>query len=519
MKAHREKIAKATVLLMFLEALTAVAGFGRQMVVAAQFGTSEATDAYVVSMTVLGLIQLWLLLPARQVILPMFRYDLVRRGEQAAWASVSILVNNLTIILLLVTVAAWFLAPTLVSLMTPGFAESTSELSATLTRITLISIVFIVVSTVLEQILFAYERFFLPGITDLVNNVVTLLAILALGSTYGIYGLAVAVVCGGVCEFISQTPLLWEKRKLYQWKLDLRHPGMHEMGKLSFPLLFSNGGASLARITDRLFASLLPAGSLSALSFAARPTDILLDLLIAPLQKSIFPHFTKLSAEGNFQALSRQHGRYMSLIFLITLPVTVGIIVIAEPLVRALYHRGAFDETSVRLTSQALACYAIGFPAEALSRVLTRTFLSMKDTWIPSKAALWRIGVKIFLAWLLVRPFAHVGLALAESFSHIFRATLMFFLLPEEIKGQEEWKTIKSFGQTLATCILMGGMVYLVKGHLTGLVNAPMELFVLVLCGVASYSALTFLRRGDEEVQSLLKAVTDLGGKYFPRRS
>src|SRR6185369_3733984 len=181
MKAHREKIVKATVLLMFLEALTAVAGFGRQMVVAAQFGTSEATDAYVVSMTVLGLIQLWLLLPARQVILPMFRYDLVRHGEQAAWASVSILVNNLTIILLLVTVAAWFLAPTLVSLMTPGFAESTSELSATLTRITLISIVFIVVSTVLEQILFAYERFFLPGITDLVNNVVTLLAILALG--------------------------------------------------------------------------------------------------------------------------------------------------------------------------------------------------------------------------------------------------------------------------------------------------------------------------------------------------
>jgi hypothetical protein len=65
----------------------------------------------------------------------------------------------------------------------------------------------------------------------------------------------------------------------------------------------------------------------------------------------------------------------------------------------------------------------------------------------------------------------------------------------------------------------MGGTVYLVKGHLTGRVNTPMELFVLVLCGVASYSALTFLRRRNEEVQSLLKAVTDLGGKYFLRRS
>jgi putative peptidoglycan lipid II flippase len=517
-KAHRQKLAQATVLLMGLELLTAVAGLGRQMVVAAKFGTSETTDAYVVSMTVLGLIQLWLLLPIRQVILPMFRYDLAKQGEKEAWGNASVLINNLAIILLLVTLAAWVLTPGLVSLITPGFAAETNELAATLTRITLISMVFVVLATVLEQILFSYERFFLPGITDLVNNLVTLSALLILGGTYGIYGLAAAVVCGGICEFVSQTPILWEKRKLYKWKIEPRHSGMRELGRLSFPLLFANSGMELARITDRIFASLLPAGSLSALSFAGRPTAILLDMFVSPLQKSIFPHFTKLSAEGDFQALSRQHSRYMGLLFFLTLPIAVGIVVTADPLVRMLYQRGAFDETSVRLTSQSLACYAIGFPALALSRALIRTFVSLKDTWAPTKTSLWRIGVKILLSWLLVYRFAHVGLALAEALSQIFRTVYLFILLPKEVKGQEEWATLKSFAQTAATCVLMGVGVYLVREEINGFWSTPIELGTLVLIGIVSYVVLSFLRKG-EELQSLLTTLSSLGAKYLPRRS
>jgi putative peptidoglycan lipid II flippase len=517
-KAHREKLAQATVLLMILEFLTAVAGLGRQMVVAAKFGTSETTDAYVVAMTVLGLIQLWLLLPIRQVILPMFRYDLTRQGEKDAWGNASILINNLAVVLLLVTLVAWFLTPGLVSLLTPGFDASTNELAATLTRIALFSMVFVVPSTILEQILFSYERFFLPGITDLVNNVVTLIALFILGSAYGIYGLAAAVVCGGLCEFISQTPILWEKRKLYQRKIDLHHPGMHELGRLSFPLLFANSGVELARITDRIFASLLPAGSLSALSFAGRPTSILLDMFVSPLQKSIFPHFTRLSAEGDFQALSRQHSRYMGLLFFLTMPVAVGILVTAEPIVRMLYQRGAFDETSVRLTSQSLACYALGFPALALSRALIRTFVSLKDTWAPTKTSLWRIGVKILLSWLLVYRFAHIGLALAEALSQIFRTVYLFILLPKEVKGQEEWTTVKSFAQTTATCVLMGASVYFVREEISGFWSTPVELSTLVLIGVISYAALSFVRKG-EELQSLLATLSSLGAKYLPRRS
>ncbi len=518
MKANRQKIVKATALLAVLEALTAGAGLLKQMVVAAQFGTSALTDAYVVAITVTGLIQLWITLPIRQVILPMFRYDLARQGEQNAWANISILFNNLVLILILIALAAWIGAPALVSLMSPGFAAETNMLAIELTRITLVSLVLIPPSMILEQILFSYERFFLPGITDLVNNLVTVIALLVLGTAYGIYGLATAIVLGAACEFASQWPILWEKRQFYRRKIDLRHPGMREVGRLSFPLLFANSGVELGRITDRIFASLLPAGSLSALAFASRQTTVFLDLFVTPIGKSTFPHFTKLIAEENFQTLSRQLSRYFRLVIFVTLPIAIGSMVAAEPIVRLLYQRGAFDETSVRLTSQSLACYAIGFPALALSRVLTRTFVSLKDTWTPTIQSLLRIGVKVLLSWILVQQFAHVGLALAESFSQIFRTLLMFFLLPGEVKGQEEWNTIKSFAQTLAAGALMGFVVYLVREQITGLFSVPVELATLVLLGIASYGAIAVLRKG-EEVQFLFKAFTALGMKALPRKS
>jgi len=517
-KVQRERIVKATALIAALELLTAGAGLLKQMLVAAQFGTSETTDAYVVAMTVVALIQLWLTLPIRQVILPMFRYDLARDGEQHAWANISILLNNLGLIVIVIAAAGWLFAPPLVSLMTPGFEKGTNELAIELTRITMVSIVLISPSMVLEQILFSYERFFLPGITDLVNNLATMLMLLVLGSTYGIYGLATAVVVGAACEFASQLPILWEKRKLYRWRIDLRHPGMREVGRLSFPLLFANSSVEIARITDRIFASLLPGGSLSALSFGSRLISIFSDLLVGPLQKSTFPHFTRLSAEENFPALSRQLSLYFRMMLFLTLPIGIGMMVAAEPIVRVLYQRGAFDETSVRLTSQSLACYALGFPALALGRILTRTFVSLKDTWTPTKTSLMRIGLKILLSWALIHPFALMGLALAESFSQIIRTSLLFFLLPDQVKGQESRNTVKSLGEISVACMLMGVAVYLVKEKITGLFSVHVELATLVLCGVVSYSAFAFLRRA-EEVQPLFRALTSLGAKYLPRRS
>lgn len=518
MKSARRKIAKAATLLLGLQVLTQLSGLMKQVLIAAEFGTSETMDGYLVATAVVGLIMLWIRLPINQTLIPMFRYDLARRGEEAAWANFSVLFNNLVLVLTVVAATGWLLAPYLVALISPGFEATTGILATSLARITIIGVFFAGLGGVLSQIYFSYESFFLPGITGSVNNIVVMLILLALSSLYGIHGLAIAVVLGGASQFVIKLPILWKKSKLLSRKVNLRHPGMIEMGKLSFPLLFSTGGAQLGRITDRIFASLLSAGSLSALAYGHRLITIPFEFLIRPLQKSTYPHFTKLTAEENFKSLSRQLFHYLRLVFLITVPVAIGIMLVPASIVSVLYQRGAFDEMSTHLTSQALFFYAMGFPALALARVLNRTFFSLKDTWTPTKISLLRIGIKIALSWILIRPLAHRGIALAESISQMTRAVFLFFLLPQRVKGKELWNTVKSFGLTLAGSISMIFVVYPVKGQINELFSLPSGLLTLGLLGMATYGVMTFLFQ-REELETLIGAFTSLKPKPFPKQS
>jgi putative peptidoglycan lipid II flippase len=512
-KSAPGKIAKAAGLLFVLQVVAQCTGLLKQMVVAAWFGTSATMDSYIVATSIVGLILLWIGLPVHQTLMPMFRHDLAQRGEQAAWKNFSILINTLLLVMIAIVAVGESITPFLVDALAPGFQEDTEVLTSSLTRITMISVVFVGLAAVLSQVCYSYERFFGPGLTKTVDNLAVMLVLLLLGSSYGIYGLAAGVVIGAVFRCIFLAPIVWEKRHLYDFKIDLRHPQFREMSKLSLPLLISTGGNELARVTDRIFASLLSVGSLSALAFAHRPTSVVFEFLVQPLQQAAFPHFTKLSAKKDFGTLSRQLFQYLRVVFFFTLPIGIGMMLTAEPLVRTLYKRGAFDETAVALTSQAVFFYAIGVPAHGITRLFRSTFFGLKDTWTPTKIALGCTGFKILLAWILIGPLAHAGIAMAESVSQIVNALLLFSFLPKEVKGEEGWKTVISFAQSLTSGAIMGAVVYFAR-ETTHLSSPFLELAGLVLIGGAVYAVIGLVSQGEAS-QTVLKALSQFGGKFL----
>jgi putative peptidoglycan lipid II flippase len=192
--------------------------------------------------------------------------------------------------------------------------------------------------------------------------------------------------------------------------------------------------------------------------------------------------------------------------------------VMPEAIVRVLFGRGAFDETSVRLTSQALLFYAIGLPAHALAGVLDSTFISLKDTRTPTKLSLLRIGVKIVLSYLLIRPLAHAGLALAESLSQIIKVSLLILYLPERLRRREVWKTAGSFARTLAASFLMGALIYLVQARLNSLLNVALGLAALILLGAVTYAVIALLFQKGES-RTLLAALNALRARYVANKS
>ena len=519
MDTTRGRIVKAAAVLIVLELLGQASGLVKQVLIAAWFGTSQTMDAYLIALTLVGLVRVWLSLPIDQTLIPMFRYDLSRRGEQVGWGTVSVLLNNLGVVLVLAAAIGWLLSPYLVSVVAPGLATETRMLAGSLARIAMASLVFGGLARVLSQILFTYERFVVAGAAKMVDNLVIIAGLCLLGGTRGIYALAIAVVLGKAAECLLQLPTLWDKlRRFYSFRVDLRHPGMIEMGALSVPLLVAAGGTELERVTDRIFASLLPVGSLAALAFAHRLISLPADLLIDPLQKSTFPHFARLSAEQDFTSLSRHLGRYVRAVLFLVCPIAVGMVITADVMVRAVYQRGAFNEESVLLTSQALALYALGFPAACVARVLNRTFFGLKDTRTPTKVALGRIGLKIGLSAVLIRALSHRGLALAESLSQIVRVFFLFYLLPKEVKRREAWPIIRSVGRTMAVSGLMAVGVYGIGQRIDGWLRPPVEFGGLLFVGVAIYAATSLLFVRGDEAQELLKAARNLGGRWRKKR-
>lgn len=505
MTALRDRIARATAALMGLQLLGYGLALVKQVVVARAFGTSAVMDAFLVAMTVVGLAVAWVLGPVRQIVLPMFRHDVVGRGESVAWANLGRLVSNLTVALLALTLAGIVLAPWLARLIAPGFDEATAAQAEGLIRIVMPCVLLLGLAGLLAQAHYATDRVVLPGVAGLVEHGVVVIAFLALAGG-GITGLAIATVIGAAAALAVQVPGLVRARGHLAARIDFRDAHTREAARLSGPLLLSTGGQEVARLTDRVFASLLPAGSLSALAYGGRLITVVHELVTGSLQQSTFPHFTRLAAEGDREALSRALFHYVRVVLTLTMPVAVVLIVLADDLVRLVFERGAFDERSVRLTATALALYALALPAQAVANVVGRTFLGLKDTRTPTRLSLGRIGLKIVLALLLVRPLAHAGLALAESVSHVARTVALVAALPPDIAGRERRRLAAACGKSATAALVMAGLLRAGADVAATSAHEGATLAATLLLAASVYAGITFLWQ-RAECRTLLGAL------------
>lgn len=462
MRSSGRKILQSTALVMGLTLLAKASGFVRDIVVASYFGTSATMDAFFVAMTIMGLLVVWLRDPIQVTLIPLFTKELTTYGEQSAWAKASVLLNTLFMLYLGVTVLGWFLSPYLVILVAPGLRSEIGALAADLAKTIMLSVLFLGLARLLSALFYAYHRFGRPGITTSLDNLVVVMLVVMLTPALGVYALAIGTVAGAVAQTLVQLPILWRNRAYYLPRVNLKDPIIRRMAWLSLPLLVGTGGAEVDRITDRVFASLLPAGSLSALAYGHRLTyAMFFQLFVASLTTVLFPYFSRSADADHYANLSQKLFKSLRVLFWIAFPLSIGLALLHEPLVRLIYQRGAFTEHSVVITGQAVFYYALGLSMYSVSYVLTYAFYSIQDTKTPVLIGLVRVGVKILLSFALIGSLAHAGLALADSLSFVLKTILLLAFLPKALKQAEYWTMLQSFAFTIAITAGMGAVLFL----------------------------------------------------------
>lgn len=501
---EKRTLVKAAGLILAISIIGRLLGFVREQVIAAEFGTSMATDAYLMAFTIPNLIYVILGGALATAFIPVFTATRINQGPRESSQLVSFVANLATLVMSAIAVLGILLAPILVSLIAPGFSPEAQDLTVKLTRIMFPCVLLATLSMLQGGLLNSLQHFAMPAFTSAAFSGTVILSVLLLVPEMGVYGLALGTVLAMVAQVIIQIPAMFGKGLRYYPTISLQHPGVQKIGELVLPVMIGTGVNQVYVTIDRILASTLSEGSLAALNFANKLMFLPFNLFVVAINTAVFPSFSALAAKGDHKELGHTMVFGLNLVGLFTIPAAVGLFVLSSPIVQVLFERGAFDAHSTQMTAFALQFFVIGLFAQGAYNVINRTYYALQDTKTPVKISITVVIINLILSLILIRYLQHGGLALANSLAAIVNMILAYWLLRQRLPELPEKKLFLNLGKILVASLAMGFAVYLLDGLLAA--QLPMaylkgQFIHLGLCmifGVAVYGVLVILLRVDE---------------------
>lgn len=520
MSKRSKRLAGAAVLVMIGFVLSRVLGLVREMVIGAAFGTSGALDAYRTAFLLPDILfTLFAGGALASAFIPTFTSYLARGDEESAWEVASSVFNLAALAMTLAAGALFVAAPWIVPWVVPGYGPAKQSLTIDLVRIMLVSPVVFGLSGIIMGVLNSYGRFALPALAPAAYNAAIIggawlgmqLFPAEAQATQRAQLLAASVSLGAGLHLVVQLPGLVRHKVPYRLVMRVWHPGVREVGRLMAPRVLGLGMTQLNFLVNNVLGSLLVEGSVAALGYAWLLMMMPLGVFAMAISTVVFPTMAELFATDRLDELRGTLRRGLGLILYLTIPASVGLVVLREPLVRLLFQRGEFTVTSTQMVAGALGFYALGLFAHATLEIATRCFYALHDTWTPVLVGVGSVVVNIALSWVLLAPLSLGGLALANSAATAGEALLLLVLLSRRLHGIEgralALSVLKSTAASLAMGVLVAGWLWLTGPHLpTGplagsgqaLVGDGVPVIGGIVLGALAYAGLTWALRCEE---------------------
>jgi putative peptidoglycan lipid II flippase len=378
--------------------------------------------------------------------LPVFTSLLVNNERTSAWRLASSLMNLLTLILSLAALLAALFAPPIVRyLLAPGLSRDPElfALTVSLLRIQSISAVLFGLGGLVISILNAHQIFFVPQATAAMYQIGQIFGVLVLARWMGIYGLAWGVVIGAGLFLLVQLPALYRLRGEFSLSLGWTNPDLRKVIRLMGPRVFGAAVVQLNFWVNTNLGSRMTEGSLISLYYGF----MLMLMAQAAIAQSIaiaaLPTFSAQHALGKRDEMRSALASTLRGVFLLALPASVGLILLAGPIVSMLYQRGEFNALIADMTAWALLWYAAGLVGHSLMEVLTRAFYAQHDTRTPVIIGTIAMGLNVVFSFTFARLFRqigwmpHGGLALANSLATALEAAALFIFMRQRLRGIE----------------------------------------------------------------------------------
>ena len=437
----------------------------REVVLAAIFGAGNAMDAYNVAYRIPNLVRdLFAEGAMSSAFVPTFTRHLTTAGKESAWRLGNHVINALFLITAALVVLGIVFAAPLVELFAGAYRSVPGKLELTvfLTRIMLPFLTFVAIAAAFMGMLNSLHRFFIPALSPAMYNVATITCALALVPVMPALGMppiaaiALGSLLGGFLQLAVQWPVLRREGFAYRPMLDWRDESLQRVLLLMGPGTIGLAATQVNVFVNTVLATGEGTGAVSWLNYAFRLMYLPIGLFGVSIATATLPVVSRHVAQQDTAAARGTIADGLSLMLMLNVPATVGLMVLATPISRVIFERGAFTAADTAATAVALQFYAIGLIGYSVVRIVSPTFYALGRARVPVMVSVATVVVNAALNIALVRVMGYRGLALGTSIAALFNASLLMILLRGQLQGLEGRRVADSFVRIVIASAVMG---------------------------------------------------------------
>ncbi len=503
-----------------------VLGLVRELVFAAMFGAGKYLDSFLAAFQIPNLLRdLFAEGALSTAFTTTFTKTLEKEGTAPAWRLASLLFTALILIMGAICLVGIAASPLLVQVTNFGFHQVPGkfELTVSLTRILFPFIMMVSLAAVVMGILNARMIFGLPASASTVFNIVSIVAGVGLACVFdpqkdwlhpdftekALYGVSVGVLLGGMAQLGMQLPSLWRLGYHFQWTLDFSDPRLRRVWALAWPSMIAGSAVQVNVLINGMFASEID-GARSWLNCAFRLMQFPIGVFGVAIATVTLPAVARHHARAELASVGKTIEEALRLAFFLTVPATVGLMVLAPDIIGLIYQHGKFTAWDTGQTAAALRVYAIGLSGYAAIKVLAPCFYALDRPRTPLMVSLAGIGLNLVMNLILVKVYhmGHVGLALTTGCLALVNFIQLAVYLRRDIAYGSAGMWLRYGGAIALAAVACGGAAWGAREVLGGYQHPGLiwEVVTLGLAigagGVAYLVAATML--GIDETRFLL---------------
>jgi len=399
-----------------------------------------AADAFYVAFRIPNLLRRLLAEGALSIsFIPIFTDYLTHQSKGEAFKVARVTLTLIILILILVSVLGIIFSPKIVTVFAPGFSVQPNKFALTvlLNQVMFPFIFFVGLVALAMGILNSLNHFAAPALAPVCLNIAIICSTILLSRylTEPIMAVAIGVMLGGLMQLLLQIPFLLRAGMVFGLDFHFGHPAIRRMGILFGPAVLGVAVYHLDVFVSTVLASLLEEGSVSYLYYASRFFEFPQGIFVISVATVVFPALSRYGATGDMENFKAGLSLALRLVSFITIPATIGLVILRVPLIKLFFQRGAFDAETTWATAQALLYYSLGLWSVAGARIMVQAYYSLKDTRTPAFLAFLTFLINLFLSLILMGPLSYGGLALANSFASSFNFVSLIWILRRRLGG------------------------------------------------------------------------------------